>query len=59
MGYLIKIRHRAPFPMPWKWEIHKGGLITSGHEFYASQAEAYDAGQAVLADMVAKEAAEQ
>jgi hypothetical protein len=38
--------------------IYKLRLITSGHESYASQAEAYEAGQAVLADMVAKEGLE-
>lgn len=57
MGHLIKIRRRAKFPLLWKWEIHKGKLITSGHQSYASRAEAYEAGQAVLAAIVAKEAA--
>jgi hypothetical protein len=55
MGYRIKIRWRAVPPSPWKWEIHRGRLITSGQQSYASHAEAYDAGQAVLAGMIAKE----
>ena len=54
MRYRIKIRWRDTPPSPWKWEIHQERLITSGHKSYATHAEAYDAGQAVLADMVLK-----
>jgi hypothetical protein len=52
---MMEIRHRASLLLPWKWRIHKGRLITSGHESCASQAEAYEAGQAVRADMLAKQ----
>lgn len=45
----IKIRHRAPFPKPWKWEIYVGQrLITASNESYSSQGEAYSAGRAAL-----------
>ena len=52
--YRIKIRCRAPLPKPWKWEIHGDRLIASGHESYASRAAANEAGQAALAEMIAK-----
>jgi hypothetical protein len=58
MEMRIKIRSRASPPTPWKWEIFGERLITSGHQSYATRAEAYDAGQSVLARMVASEAGE-
>ena len=45
----IKIRHRSPFPKPWKWEIYVGKrLITASNESYASQNEAHGAGRTAL-----------
>ncbi len=54
MGMRIKIRPRAPLPTPWKWEIYDddaGKLVTASHLAYADRGEAYNAGQAVLAEM--------
>jgi hypothetical protein len=56
MEMRIKIRHRAPLPTPWKWEIYGIRLVTTGRESYASRTEAFKAGAAALADMVASEA---
>jgi hypothetical protein len=55
MEYQIQIRHRSPLPTPWKWEIFGDRLITSGHQSYASRSEAYEAGQAALAGIVASD----
>jgi hypothetical protein len=51
MELRMKIRQRAPLPTPWKWEIYGEKLITAARASYASKAEAYEAGQAVLARM--------
>ena len=49
MDMRIKIRHRSPFPKPWKWEIFVGKrLITASNESYASQREAHGAGRDAL-----------
>lgn len=36
--------------MPWKWEILKEQLVATGRRSFAAQAQAHDAGQAVLAE---------
>jgi hypothetical protein len=54
MGMRIKIRPRATWPAPWKWEIFdddKSKLVTASHQAYESRADAYNAGAAVLAEM--------
>jgi hypothetical protein len=54
----IKIRSRAPWPTPWKWEIYDDDarkLVTCSHLSYADRREAHKAGRAVLAEMMAKE----
>jgi hypothetical protein len=53
MSYLIKIRHRDKSPTPWRWEIFdnvKNKLVTSSGKPFASRAEAFEDGQAVLAE---------
>ena len=45
--------------MPWKWEILKEQLVTAGRQSFAAQAQAHDAGQAVLAEIIAKQEAAQ
>jgi hypothetical protein len=58
MDVQIKIRHRAPFPKPWKWEIYVGKrLITASNESYASQDEAHGAGRDALDRIVLESAA--
>jgi hypothetical protein len=51
----IKIRQRAPFPKPWKWEIYVGDhLVTASHDSFASQEQAYASGQEALERFVAE-----
>ena len=53
----IKIRHRSPFPKPWKWEMYVGKrLVTASNESYASQDEAHGAGKDALDRMVLESA---
>jgi hypothetical protein len=45
----IKIRHRAPLPNPWKWEIYvRDRLVTGSHDSYASQDDAHRAARDAL-----------
>jgi hypothetical protein len=55
-GQRVRIRQRSPFPKPWKWEIVVGDrLVTSSHESFATQNEAYIFGRDALARMAALE----
>ena len=52
----VRIRHRAPLPTPWKWEICDGQrLLTASHESYASQFEAHRFGRRALRLMLRRE----
>jgi hypothetical protein len=57
MGMRIKVGPRAPLPNRWKWEImtEEGKSVTASQLSYGERGEAYDVGQAALAEMVGKE----
>ena len=53
--YVIKVRHRAQPPRPWKWEIYAGlHLVTASSESFASQGEAHDAAHEALNRLISQ-----